>query len=94
MNSVDALVQSASQFLVSLRQGRGVQQCELDELVAAIERFCADTATSNVVSKDAARTLVDLIPTLDATTTHYSGDEALRIRDASALLFDLILTKL
>ncbi len=93
MNTITELVERASVFCTSLRQGDGLRKDELEELKEAISRFCAEYANAESIPKEAARVLVDLIPIIDSAASLYSGNEADEIRNASASLFDLILSE-
>jgi|GEM_PF-4726146 hypothetical protein len=94
MNTTLELVERASAFCTSLRQGDGLRKDELELLKEAISRFCEEHANAESIPKEAARALVELIPIIDSAAALYSGDEAEEIRNASASLFDLILTEL
>ena len=94
MNTTVELVERACAFCLSLRQGDGLRNDELELLKEVISRFCAEHANAESIPKEAARALVELIPIIDSAASMYSGDEAEEIRDASASLFDLILSEL
>ncbi len=91
MNTTTELREHASSFCIALRQGDGFRRADFDRLRETITRFCAEHAEADFVPKEAARVLIDLIPIVDSAANLYAGDQAAEIREASAMLFDLLL---
>jgi len=87
---VDALLTAVQTFSVPLRMGDGINEVGLAELRKAL-RSCAEAwQYVDTVPKLAMNVLVDVYPTVEASSYLYEAEYASRIRDLAVEIADLV----
>ena len=87
----EQLEQAGSDFVTSMRLGKGFNEEKLNALKNALRSLNSKWASSDVLPKSCVVTLIDLSRMIESCASHYSGEEQQKIIDASHEITDVIL---
>jgi hypothetical protein len=94
MSSANELESTATEFLTHVRLANGFDETLYQNLKTALERALEEISKADVVSRDIARSMIAIIPFLDASRITYTGEVRKKLDDASVELLEMMLDRI